>query len=291
MTACAPTGAAGPGAASRRLEPLDAGLARETHLESLVAAMSASHLNIPGGVQEAAQAACAAPPGPGPPQTVDVLLDALPLRLTEGYAAAASALARALEMLLALDGGSGEARSWFWLNGARLSYIIAVELWDLESWRALAARQVQVARDTGALVQLQFALTNLAIAQIVAGELAAAAWLIDEDWMIAEATGNPAGRSAATMLAAWRGQKQEASELIEAHAQEGTAHGTGIAVDFAACVSAVLNNGLGRYDAARDAARPAFEREPVGYGHLLVPELAEAAARTGDTELVQAALH
>src|SRR5262249_13383993 len=35
----------------------------------------------------------------------------------------------------------------------------------------------------------------------------------------------------------------------------------------------------------------AFEREPVGYGHLLVPELAEAAARTGDTELVQAALH
>src|SRR5215468_9813886 len=62
VTACAPTGAAGPGAASRRLEPLDAGLAREMHLESLVAAMSASHLNIPGGVQEAAQAACAAPP-------------------------------------------------------------------------------------------------------------------------------------------------------------------------------------------------------------------------------------
>src|SRR5262245_36678392 len=77
------------------------------------------------------------------------------------------------------------------------------------------------------------------------------------------------------MLAAWRGQKQEASELIEAHAQEGAAHGTGIAVDFAACVSAVLHNGLGRYDAARDAARSAFEREPVGYGHLLVPDLAE----------------
>jgi len=277
--------------AARRLEPLDAGLARETHLESLVAAMSASHLNIPGGVREAAQAARAAPPGTGPPQTVDVLLDALPLRLTEGYAAAAPTLARALEMLLALDGGTGEARRWFWLNGARLSYIIAVELWDLESWRALAVRQVQVARDTGALVQLQFALTNFAIAQIVAGELAAAAQLIDEDRMIAEATGNPPGRSAATMLAAWRGQKQEASELIEAHAQEGAAHGTGIAVDFAACVSAVLHNGLGRYDAARDAARSAFEREPVGYGHLLVPDLAEAAARTGDAELVQAALH
>ena len=41
-------------------------LAREPHLESLVAAMSVGHLGIPGGVPEAAGAARAAPPGPGP---------------------------------------------------------------------------------------------------------------------------------------------------------------------------------------------------------------------------------
>ena len=40
--------------------------------------------------------------------------------------------------------------------------MIATELWDIESWHALAARQAQVARDTGALVQLQFALSLLA---------------------------------------------------------------------------------------------------------------------------------
>jgi DNA-binding CsgD family transcriptional regulator len=54
--------------------------------------------------------------------------------------------------------------------------------------------------------------------------------------------------------------------------------------------NAVLNNGLGRYDAARDAARWALQREPVGYGPLIVPELAEAASRTGDLALLEAAL-
>ena len=50
--------------AARRLEPLDADLARETHLEALVAAMWAGDLDSPGGMLEAAEAARAAPPGP-----------------------------------------------------------------------------------------------------------------------------------------------------------------------------------------------------------------------------------
>jgi ATP/maltotriose-dependent transcriptional regulator MalT len=52
----------------------------------------------------------------------------------------------------------------------------------------------------------------------------------------------------------------------------------------------VLDNGLGRHDAARDAAWRAFERDDFGYGAYVVPELAEAAARTGHLALVRAAL-
>jgi DNA-binding CsgD family transcriptional regulator len=52
----------------------------------------------------------------------------------------------------------------------------------------------------------------------------------------------------------------------------------------------VLGNGLGRYDAARDAAWRVFERDQLGYGPFVVPELAEAASRTGDVALVRAAL-
>jgi DNA-binding CsgD family transcriptional regulator len=52
----------------------------------------------------------------------------------------------------------------------------------------------------------------------------------------------------------------------------------------------VLYNGLGRHDAARNPAWRAFQRDELGYGPYVVPELAEAASRTGDVELVRAAL-
>jgi len=275
--------------AARLLEPLDADLARDTYLEAIRAAMFAGDLGRPGGVREAAQAARAAPPGPDPPRVVDVLLDAFALRFTEGYAAAAPTLTRAFDLLVNLDVGAGEARGWLWLASGRASTMIATELWDFDSWHALAGRQVQVARDMGALVQLQFALRNLSTHQVLAGELSAAARLIDEDRLIAEATGHPPVTYAALMLTAWQGREREASELIQATVQEATGLGTGRLAGMAGWASAVLDNSLGRYDAARDAARRVFERDDMGLG-LVVAELAEAAARTGDAELIQAAL-
>jgi DNA-binding CsgD family transcriptional regulator len=275
--------------AARRLEPLDPGLARETYLESLVAATLAGGLGPPGTRREVAEAARAAPPGPDPPRAADVLLDALALRLTQGYAAAAPALARALELLLTMDVSTAEARRWLWLGGGRAGSI-AIELWDAESWYALAARQVQISRDTGALVQLRFAITHLGLYHIVGGELDTAQRLIEEDSLIAEATGPPYVAYASMMLAAWQGREQEASEMIDAVVRLATERGTGILVVFADCASAVLSNGLGRHDAARDAAWRVFEHDYLGYGHLVVPELAEAAARTGDAALLQAAL-
>jgi DNA-binding CsgD family transcriptional regulator len=277
--------------AARLFEPLDVALARETHVEAIWAAMFAGDLGRPGRVREAAEAVRAAPPGPDPPRAVDVLLDGLALRFTEGYAAAAPALTRALELLVSLDAGVSEARRWLWSAGGRAGAIIAMELWDFESWHALAARQVQIARDMGALAQLQFAFSRLALHHLLAGQLAAAARLIEEERLIAEATGNPPiGGYAALMLAAWQGREQEASGLIEATVQEATGRGAGRLAGFAAYASAVLDNGLGRYEAARDAAREVFQRDHLGLGHLVVAELAEAAARAGDAALAQAAL-
>ena len=278
--------------AARRLEPLKAALAREAYLEALwEAAMWAGDLDIPGGVREVAEAARAAPPGLDPPRVVDVLLDAFALLLTQGHAAAAPALAQALKLVLALDFGTDETGRWLWRAGGRISQIIALELWDAESWHALATRQAQFARGAGALVHLQFALNYLARAQLLAGDLATATLMVEEDRLIAEATGNPpVAHNAMMMLAAWRGCEREASELTEASVQEATAHDQGRLVSFAAYASAVLNNGLGRHDVACDAARQAFDRDQLGYGPLVLPELAEAAARTGDVALVAAAL-
>jgi ATP/maltotriose-dependent transcriptional regulator MalT len=91
-------------------------------------------------------------------------------------------------------------------------------------------------------------------------------------------------------LAAWQGQEGQASELIEVSSRAATARGLGRMVSFADYARSVLYNGLGRHDAARDAAWRAFERDELGYGPYVVPELAEAAARTGDVELVRATL-
>ena len=274
--------------AARRLEPLSADLARETHLEALETAIWASDLDSPGGVLEAAEAARAAPPGPQPPRAVDLLLDGFAIRLTEGHAAAAPTLTRALELILASRDGPDDAGHWLWLAFGRAGAMFAVELWDAESWHALAARHAQVARDTGALVQLQFALNSLAWIRILAGELTMAAQLLEEDRMIAEATGNPPLVYTEMLLAAWRGQEEPAAELIGAIVREAVAGGLGVI--SATYASALLYNGLGRHEAARDAAWRAFERDPVGFGPFLVPELAEAASRTGDMALVRAAL-
>ena len=276
--------------AARRLEPLDAALARETHLEALAAARFAGDLGRPCGVREAAEAVRAAPPGPGPPRAVDVVLDALALQLTEGHVAAAPTLTRALELLVTLDADAGDSRRWLGLAGGRADGTrIAMELWDFESGHALAARHVQIARDMGALVQLQLAIDIRGLFHVLAGELAAVEQLIDEGRLIAEATGNPTPPNNTLLLAAWQGREHEAAELIEATVQMATRLGLGALISFAAFASAVLYNGLGRYDAARDAAWQAFEGDGMGLG-LVVAELAEAAARTGDAELIQAAL-
>src|SRR5260370_36667232 len=149
------------------------------------------------------------------------------MRLTEGYAAAAPALARALELALALDVGDDDVGRWFWLTGGSANAIVALELWDAESWHALAARQVQVARDAGALVYLQYALDFQARIHLRLGELAAADPLIEEDRLIAEVTGNPPVPYAEMILAAWRGRGAQAAELIGAPARGATARRTG----------------------------------------------------------------
>jgi len=276
--------------AAEHLEAIDPDVARDTYLEAVWAATWAGDLDCPGRVRAVAEAAGAAPPSPESPRAVDVVLDAFALRLTEGYPAAAPTLVRALELTLAPDARPDEADHWLWLAGSKAGDVIALELWDAESWHALAARQVRFARSRGALVHLQFALALLAWTHLLNGELTTTALLIDEDRLIAEATRNPPVGYAEITLAAWRGDEARASELIEATVREATARGLGRVVDFATYASAVLYNGLGRHDAARDAAWPVFQRDEMGYGPFLVPELAEAASRTGDVALVKAAL-
>jgi len=270
--------------AASRLEPLDAELARETYLEALGGVMS-SDVEVVGGAPAVAAAARAAPPGTVPPRAGDLLLDAFAVRLTDGYQAAAPSLARALELLLASEISTEEVGRELSLSSLRNANIVALELWDDEAVHLLADRQVRAARDSGALVHLEFALSFLARSHMLAGELAEAALVIDEARLIAEAIGNQPLVNAPLILEAWRGDEPHASDLISASSDEATTR-RWTSNNYA---RAVLNNSLGRHDAARDAAWEAFQPDPIGYSTFLISELAEAAARTSDRSLLETA--
>ena len=277
--------------AAKRLEPLDGGLAREAYLEALGAAIFAGRLNGSADVWEGAEAARAAPPAPQPPRLVDTLLDGLATRFTDGYAAGLPRLRRAVTALCEAGQGRDDIRRWLWLACPVAPEPIALELWDDEAWHELATRAVELAREIGALAVLPVALVYCAGVHVHAGEFAAATALIEEADAIAEATGDAPLRYTSLLLVAWRGEEARASELIESGIQEATARGEGRAIGLAEYVTAVLNNGLGRYEAALAAARRACEHEDLGFFGWSLGELVEAAVRCGAHEEAAAAMH
>src|SRR5258705_2270636 len=159
--------------AARQFEPVNPGTARETYLEALGAALGAGRLGVGGGVREVAEAARWAPPAPQPARGPDLLLDGLALLITEGYAAGVPVLKRALRAFRNGHISHLEGLRWLWpvIN-------VAVIAWDCEAWHLLAARQLGVARDAGALVVLPVALISLSPVLILRGDIAAAAALI-----------------------------------------------------------------------------------------------------------------
>ena len=270
--------------AASRLEPLDAQLARDTYLDAFAAAIFAGRLASGGGVLEVAQAARAAPTASQPPLAADLLLDGLRLRIAKGYAAGAPVLKRAMSAFRSLSGAQGI--SWLWA-----ACRAANELWDDESWDALSARQVQLARDAGALPVLSVALGSRIAFSMHAGELAAAASLVDEVQAVTEVTRSRLAPYGALSLAAWRGREAEASELIQARMSEVAARGEGLGLTVIHYASAVLFNGLGRYEDALAAAEQATEDpHDLGPANAALPELIEAATRSGIPERAVGAL-
>ena len=275
--------------AARALEPIDIALAREIYLEALGAAIWADGHDRSDVLVETARAASAVAPGPQPSRPVDVVLDALALRFTEGFTAAAPSLIRALDVLRRERKDLADGR-WLWVAANNISGIIAIELFDIDARHALDVDQVEAERASGALVQLQVGLHYLAHANLLAGELATAAVQIDESRSISAATENPPVGYTELALEAFRGREDQASALIDKTIETARANGQGRIVAFATYASAVLYNGIGRYVLARDAAQRVIEDDVIGYSSLVIAELAEAASRTGDADLLEQAL-
>jgi DNA-binding CsgD family transcriptional regulator len=265
---------------------LQPALAREAYRDAFGAAVTAGRLALFGGMPETAAAVLAMAPGPRPPDGAGLLLDGLAVLTTEGYAAGAPVLKRALSAWR--DAGVPAEEEFRWLA---LACRMSRDLWDDRSWSALTARLIELARGAGALCVLPAALLSGAALHLLTGEAAAASAMAAEAEAVAQATGSPVGFYGRLMLAAWRGLDAEADQLVTAATPELVARGEGQWLTTAAWAAAVLNNGLGRYDQALTAAERASEYPcELGLATWSMAELIEAAARAGEPERAAGAM-
>ncbi|MEA2315285.1 MAG: hypothetical protein QOI03_1977, partial [Solirubrobacteraceae bacterium] len=272
--------------AAKSFEPLDQRLARETYLEALTAVFFPGLPASDDGVLEAARAARAAPPAPQPSRASDLLLDGLALVITDGYAEGRPTLTEAVKAFRGDDISPAEGRRWL-----SLASRVAALLWDDESWDVLSARLLQLARDAGALSVLPLALNTRAGVEIYAGRFAMVSSLLEEMAAANAVTGAVLAPYVGLARAAFQGRESEAARLVETATNELMSRGESQGLTFIQFATAVLHNGLGRYEEALATTRRAGEAtHPSWWRNWGLVELIEAAARSGEAEVAADAL-
>jgi DNA-binding CsgD family transcriptional regulator/tetratricopeptide (TPR) repeat protein len=270
--------------AAVRLESLEPRLAREARLAALYAATFAGGLG--GPMSDIAEAIRAAPQPTGPPRAADLLMDGLALRLTGDFASSAPILKCALRAFCEAERSPERDLRWpRWL-----AVRTAADTFDNDSWEVLATRNVQVARDIGAISVLPIGLGFLALLRIFEGKFDTAAALVAEADSLTEATGS--GRIVMTKvaLAACQGDEAYATELMTKVEREAIARGEGVVLALSEHSRAILYNSLGKYKLALAAAQQASEHDALSSSCWALPELIEAASRSGNPELAADAL-
>jgi DNA-binding CsgD family transcriptional regulator len=274
--------------AAQDFEPFDARRAREVYLEALSAALFAGRLAGACGAREVAAAARALPELPMPPAAADLLLDGLARMITDGPATGTPAVREALGAFGRGDIRADEGQRWWrWLAGRAAGFI-----WDYEAWDSLTMRQIRAAREAGALAELPFALSTRVGVCLFGGDVAGASSLLEESNGLAEATDSqivpPYG---VLTVAAFRGHRDELERSVQTRTGEFLRHGEGMGLTLSLWATALLSNGLGRYEDALAAAEQASEDpHELWFSNFALIELIEAASRLGREDRAAEAL-
>ncbi|HWB21659.1 MAG TPA: LuxR C-terminal-related transcriptional regulator [Gaiellaceae bacterium] len=270
--------------AAGRIAPLSRLLGCETYLDAMSAALFAGRLAAPGA--SASDVAFAVrTKRPAELDGLELFLDAIASFFTDGYEAALPLWRRALKSFDAGVMPVNEQLRWKWV-----ATLVSVHVWDDAGWHAISDAHVRIAREAGALGELPVALGQRAYAHLFAGELTAAASLIEEIQTATEATGSLLAPYAPVALAAFRGREPEAASLIDNSRTDVLDRGEGLGLSVLDWAEAVLYNGLGRYEDARAAALRVGEHpSDFGTSNWGAAELIESAVRTGRPDLAAAA--
>jgi DNA-binding CsgD family transcriptional regulator len=272
--------------AARALEPLDPKLARETYLDAWNASFAAGSLARPGGLlPEVSLAARAAPPARDRAPASELLLQGLATVVTDGRAAGAPTLRRAVEAFLREQVSEAEFVRW-----GSTATLAATMLWDCQSWGTMVARHVSLARASGALAALPIALDGYGLYAALSGDLDATTALVAEYNAVIEAVEIEWQSVGSLLQAAYQGRPEALEHMSDIAAACGE-HGAGRGRQLASWTTSILCNGLGRYaDALAAAQRAAYEIELPDATGWALPELIEAAVRTHEPDVACDAL-
>jgi DNA-binding CsgD family transcriptional regulator len=267
--------------AARRLWALDEQLARDTYRDALGAAWYAGRFGDRVGPLAVARAV--PPPGDRP---TDALLHSAALLVSEGPEVAAAPLQAALEAFQVATMPADERLRWMFV-----AIRSAHDLWDAERSDALSAEYLELARTAGASSVLPQALALRGRSKTIAGELSAAASLLAEEEALNEATGIQRPSYPGVFVAAWRGREAEVRARVEANVVQAEQVGEGQWLTLVHWASALLYNGLGRYeDAMHEAERAIVSPVEYSIAGWALCELIEAAVRCGRREVAEGAL-
>ena len=262
-------------AAARRLESVDPSLARAAYVGAMAVAVTVGQLGRDGELEEIAKAALSAPPIDGAPAPHELLCQGHAMAIVEGPAAADPVLRDALAAFRVASFPPEERVRWYGHPcGA------AIIAWDFDSYRWLATKAVESAREAGGLTFLSVALNILAMSYVWAGDLATASSLVGEAQAIVDATGSRYAMYAPAPLACMRGPEAEALVMVEDALEAAHAAFQGSVVRVIESGVAKLSNALRKYDDAFEHARRSCEG-PLEFSlYQMLPELIEAATRT-----------
>jgi DNA-binding CsgD family transcriptional regulator len=277
--------------AARAMAPFDLGLARQSLVGALEAAVYIQPATTGPVLREIAVEARAIPQFPeSAPNAVDFLLDGYAALITAGYPSGAPLLKRAVQRVLNEELDATDGLRWLGLVS-----LAAYDLFDDRAIYTLATRWVRLAREHAALTILPMALAYLGGAELTAGRLQECETLAEQSLEISAATGNPGMLGAASHgnahLIAWRGNQAEARARAAAHLAYALEREQTSSVILAHYALTILELGLGRYQAAMENALPLYDDDPLVAGSWVLPNLVEAAARSGHESTAREALN
>ncbi len=276
--------------AARSMVSLDAALARQALFGALEAAVFLQPATAPPLLQEIADQVMELPrPEGSAVNAADLLLDGYAALITAGSPSGTPILKRAIAAVLSEEQNPGADLRLF-----GLASLAAYSLFDDASLHRLVGRWVQLARERTALTALPIALAFLSRAEMYAGRTRECEDLAKQSLEISAATGNPGYLRQASYrdvsLLAWQGNEAEARASAAAQISEALERGQFGTANFVRCALLPLELGLRHYQSALDSALPVYKDDPPFLGSWVLPNLIEAAVRSGNEQGARDAL-